>query len=370
MRVLFWADSFAPVIGGIETFGAHLLPRLRARGHGVLVLTTSPGRALAGHDCVDGVEVERVELPPIAAGTDPADVVRARQRVADIKRAFRADVYHLNLWGVGPTWHGVTADAHPAPTLITVHGPLYPPTTHAVPAVQRLLRQACWINTVSRAGLDDVLRHVPEYADRSSIVPLGLPASTLPVAPYPPTPLVAWCGRIVESKGLGLAIEAFEIVANRLPTARFVITGDGPDRDVHERDIARRGLGGRVVFAGAVALVAPQMNEASLHVMSSRSEGFGYVVLEAALQARPTVAPRIDGLVEAIADGESGLLVDPSPPALAEGILSLLGDPVRLQTMGAAARQRARADFGIDRMVDRYVALYDRVVDRGAPGRA
>jgi glycosyltransferase involved in cell wall biosynthesis len=265
-------------------------------------------------------------------------------------------------------WHGLTLDAHQAPTLITVHGPIHPPPGHAVPAVQRLLRHADWINTVSQAGLDDVLQQVPEYRDRSGIVPLGIPASVVPVSPYPSPPLVAWCGRIVEGKGIDVAIAAFQIVAARAPDVRFLVVGQGPERAGQEREVARLGLTDRVTFAGVVPSVPQVLNEASLLVMSSRTEGFGYVVLEAALQARPTVAPRIEGLVEAIADGESGLLVELTPAALAQGVLSLLGAPGRLRAMGEAARARALRDFSVDRMADRYVALYGQVVG-GCPTR-
>ena len=173
MRVLFWSDSLAPFIGGIETYAGHLLPRLRARGVEVLALTSRRGRTLPERDCLDGVDVVRVDLPPIAPATRPDDIARARRVVADVKLAFRADVYHLNLWGVAPMWHGVTTEAHPAAVLTTVHGPLHPAPGRTVPAVQRLMRQADWINTVSQAGLDDVLRQVPDFAERSSIIPLG-----------------------------------------------------------------------------------------------------------------------------------------------------------------------------------------------------
>jgi hypothetical protein len=156
------------------------------------------------------------------------------------------------------------------------------------------------------------------------------------------------------------------MVAAQRPDVRFLIVGHGPDRAASERLAARLGLADRLTLAGLVPSVPRALNDASMLVMSSRSEGFGYVALEAALQARATVAPRVEGLVDAIAHGESGLLVEPSSSALAEGILTLLGGPGLLSAMGANARRGLAASAS--HLVDRYLALYEQPVAIGRVG--
>jgi phosphatidylinositol alpha-1,6-mannosyltransferase len=72
-------------------------------------------------------------------------------------------------------------------------------------------------------------------------------------------------------------------------------------------------------------------------------EGFGIVFLEAALHGLPCVAGRAGGALDAVADGDGGLLVDPSDHlAVADALVELLRDPARAAAMGEAALQRAQ----------------------------
>jgi glycosyltransferase involved in cell wall biosynthesis len=100
---------------------------------------------------------------------------------------------------------------------------------------------------------------------------------------------------------------------------------------------------------------------ASVVVVPSRwSEPFGLVALEAALMRRPVVACRVGGLVEAVEDGVTGLLVDAeAPEALAAALIWVLTNSLEADRMGARARARARRLFAWDRCVDDYERLYE-----------
>jgi starch synthase len=77
------------------------------------------------------------------------------------------------------------------------------------------------------------------------------------------------------------------------------------------------------------------------------------------------VATRAGGLPEAVADGETGLLVPPQDDdAMSEAILRLLRDPARRRALGAAGRERVEKEFGIERMITDTVRVY---TDRAAP---
>jgi glycosyltransferase involved in cell wall biosynthesis len=76
-------------------------------------------------------------------------------------------------------------------------------------------------------------------------------------------------------------------------------------------------------------------------------------------QARPVVGTRVDGLVEVVEDGVTGLLVPPeNPKALAEATLSLLSDPDRLIQMGQAGRKRTVEHFSLEKMLAGYETVY------------
>jgi starch synthase len=100
---------------------------------------------------------------------------------------------------------------------------------------------------------------------------------------------------------------------------------------------------------------------ASVVVLPSLAESFGFAALEAMSLGRPVVASRAGGLPEVVSDGETGLLVDVGDaPALARALVALLRDPGRAAALGAAGRERART-FSCERMLRGYEAVYGRI---------
>jgi glycosyltransferase involved in cell wall biosynthesis len=97
---------------------------------------------------------------------------------------------------------------------------------------------------------------------------------------------------------------------------------------------------------------------ARLFVYLSREEGLGSAVLMAMAAGVPVVASRIGGLPEAVADGVTGLLVDNDPAQVAAAIHCLLHEESRAEAMSAAAVERWRAEFAVDKMVERTEAVY------------
>ena len=88
-------------------------------------------------------------------------------------------------------------------------------------------------------------------------------------------------------------------------------------------------------------------------------EPFGLPVVEAMAAGRPVVASRAGGIPELVADGRTGLLVEPGDPlALADALLTLLADPERARAMGAAGRKDAVAHWTWQRAADRLCAVY------------
>lgn len=164
-------------------------------------------------------------------------------------------------------------------------------------------------------------------------------------------PVLLSVSRLVPMKGHDVVIEALPRLLGRVPDLSYVIVGEGPHRG-RLQDLARqRGVASRVIFAGRVAADALPLYYAlaTLFVQLSRAtgeydglEGFGLSCLEAASHGLPSVAGRSGGVPEAIADGESGLLV---PPEDAEGFAAtverLLSRPAELARLAEGARRWA-----------------------------
>jgi phosphatidylinositol alpha-1,6-mannosyltransferase len=164
-------------------------------------------------------------------------------------------------------------------------------------------------------------------------------------------------------KGHDTVIRALPLIRARCPGARYVIAGGGRLRDYLVRVAQSVGVDEAVVFAGEVADAELERlyHSADVLVQLSResasgggAEGFGIVCLEAAACGKPIVAGRSGGLVDAVADGETGILVDPLDLAgAAEAIVSVLEDASLARRLGEAGRRRVLERFTWDAMAAR-----------------
>src|SRR5204863_8286677 len=156
-------------------------------------------------------------------------------------------------------------------------------------------------------------------------------------------------------------------VRDRYPREQLVIWGGGPLRADRERLIVEAGLGGGAGLPGATAEPERALRAMDIFVLPSRSEACSNVLVEAMASGLPLVATRVGGNPALVDDEVTGLLVPPGDPAaLAKAIIRLVEDPVLADRLGRAAREVVCARFGLDRMLARFQALYERALDRPA----
>jgi glycosyltransferase involved in cell wall biosynthesis len=184
--------------------------------------------------------------------------------------------------------------------------------------------------------------------------------------PQPGGRIVLAAGRLSPDKGFHILIDAVPAVLARVPKARFVICGDGPQRPELERQVAAAGLAGVVVFAGFRDDLDSWMPNADLFVLPSFAEGLPNVLLEAHACGVPVVATAVGGSPELVVAGETGCLVPPGDAlALAAAIVPLLLDEQRRRRMGDAARSRVRDQFTFAVQARAYLDLFEELL--GAP---
>ena len=162
-------------------------------------------------------------------------------------------------------------------------------------------------------------------------------------------------GRLVERKGQDTVIRALAAVAAEVPNVHYAIGGSGPYREGLEALALQEGVAERVEFLGFVdeGDLGRRYAAADLFSMVSREidevgevEGFGIVYLEANAAGVAVVAGRSGGVEDAVAAGESGLLVDPQDTnAVAATIVQLLRDDALRRRLGQRGQDRVRSDF-------------------------
>ena len=164
-------------------------------------------------------------------------------------------------------------------------------------------------------------------------------------------PVLLSVARLVPRKGIDTLIEALPAVVAVHPGVRYVVVGDGPDRDRLAALASAHRVSEHVHVVSGVsnAELPAYYADADLFVMASRelpgiadAEGFGIALLEAQACGTPVIAAQSGGMPDALRAGETGLLVPQGDPrALSDAVLELLADPVRLRAMGEAARAHA-----------------------------
>ena len=161
-------------------------------------------------------------------------------------------------------------------------------------------------------------------------------------------------------------VKIFAAVARELP-AQLVMVGDGPDRSAAEWLAHDLGINTRIHFLGKQERVNALLPLADLMLMPSELESFGLAALESMACKVPAIATRVGGVPELIDDGETGLLYDVGDvDAMAEGIVKLLKDRGRFETMRDAARKIAQKRFCATLVLPQYVRYYESVLAQGA----
>lgn len=198
-----------------------------------------------------------------------------------------------------------------------------------------------------------------------AVVPTGVDTGLFHPAPKPPgSPPTAVCvGRLaVSQKGQDVLLAAWPAVVERVPDARLVLVGDGPDRAALEM-IAPAS----VEFTGRVDDVVRRYHAADVVVQPSRYEGLSLTVLEALACGRPVVAADAEGMREVIGDAGAVVPVGDAD-ALARALIERLEHPERAALEGEAARQRVEGSYSRSRWADRMLDLARDVVTQ-APSR-
>jgi glycosyltransferase involved in cell wall biosynthesis len=210
------------------------------------------------------------------------------------------------------------------------------------------------------------IRRIPNGVDTSRFAPAGAAerARLRGAAGVPAGALAIYAGRLAPEKGADVLLEAWAALAPETP-ATLCLVGDGPERAALEARARALGIDGRVRFAGARADVAPWLRAADLFVLPSRTEGLSVALLEAMACGLPVVATDVGATREAA--GPDGAVVVPPgrPDALAAALATVLRDAGRARALGAAARARAVAGFGIEAVAARHLDLYREVAPGG-----
>jgi phosphatidylinositol alpha-1,6-mannosyltransferase len=352
-------NDFPPKVGGIQSYLWELWRRLPPDRFAVL---TTPHERAAGFDAEQPFRVERAIAPVLFPHPGLA------RRVDAI-----ADELGASLVVLDPALPlGLLGPRLRLPYAVVVHGAevsvpgrlpgsrqllarVLGGAAHVIAAGQWVGDQAAAVvgrplpTTVVPPGVD-VARFTPLAPDdrAKARAALGLPVEGR---------LLVSVSRLVPRKGMDTLVAAAARLGETRPDLTVAIAGGGRDRERLARLVARSGAPVRLLGRVEDAVLPELHGAADLFAMLCRSrwggleqEGFGIVFLEAAACGVPQVAGNSGGAGEAVADGETGFVIDsPHDTWTAATVLGkVLDDPELRAAQGQASRQRVEAQFSYD----------------------
>ena len=371
MRILHIYKDYFPVLGGIENHIRILAEAQAARGHDVTVLVANPARCTT-IAMMNGVRVIKAARWATVASTPISPALfwqTARQTV---------DVAHLHF----PHPPGEVANwlLHPARrTVISYHSDVVRQASLLrvyKPLMKRVLKKADAIIYGSPPMKNSV--YLQPHQSKLQLVPYGIPLDRFLKEPsgaeiervrahYPivtsPRSKLLFVGRLRYYKGLNVLIDALPQI-----DADLLIVGVGPMMDEWQAQARSRGVADRVTWLGEVPdddlPVLYHQSDVFVLPATHSSEAFGLVQVEAMASGIPTICTELGtGTSWVTLNEQTGLVVESNNPhALAVGINRLLADSAWREMLGAAARARAQAEFSVERMIDRVLAVYQTLI--------
>jgi len=373
LRLLIVTTDYPPAIGGIQHMTAQLARELAARHAVTVVAPAEPGAA-----AFDAGEPYRVvRCPAASAGplrqallllVSARTALRVRPQVVLYCHIFAAVIGHALCRLLRLPYVVVAYESELHARWIQ---PFCPTTLrHSAGCIGISARTA---EVLTRAGCHPAaITVVGTGVDASMLTSAVALQRTPPLVSARRGPLILTLSRLDERyKGHDVMLQALPLIAAVLPDVTYVIAGDGRYRGYYQRLAEALGVDDHVVFTGVVdqAERLALYDRCDLFAMISRegpdgsAEGFGIVFLEAAARGRPAVGGRSGGVLDAIVDDVTGVLVEPTDVgAVADACLRLLGDPHMAGRLGQAGQERVRQEYTWEHVARRVEGVLARAV--------
>ena len=368
-------------VGGSGIVATELAKCLAARGHDVHMISTDmPFRY---SEFQPGLSFHRVTTPAYPLFREPQYVLSLATKIVRVAREFDLDVIHAH-YAVPHATAAYLArqillttmsDCHVPQVITTLHGTditLVGSDRSYSETVAFSIESSDGVTAVSESLREDTYRTlqvrrditvIPNFLDCGRYHRTPDPAVRQRLANGNDDKIVMHISNFRPVKRAEAVVDVFAKIAAQVPS-RLVLVGDGPDLEAALDRARALGVAERVEDLGEQDQVVPLLSVADLLLLPSAQESFGLAALEAMACEVPVVASNVGGLPEVVENGVSGYLHEIDDlDGMAQSGVSLLTDPQLRARIAAAARKTASAKFCADRVVPRYEAFYESLLN-------
>ena len=384
--IFSWESLHSIRIGGLGVHATELAAGLERRGHEIHVFTRrAPSQTHYAR--IDGVHYHRIDQGVTYNFVQCMDWMcqAFAHRFHEVTKLIgKFELVHAHDWLTGNALKYVN-DGFRTPGVLTMHSTEYGRDGNVLyDGFARWIRDteaaACQhaktIISVSGFLASELQRFYGVHHGKIHVVPNGVAYHDFdgylepgPVkARYgigPLDPTIFASGRMTVQKGMDLLVEAVPMVLGYFPSAKFIIAGDGPEKDAVMNRARELGVSHAVRFLGTMTRgqYSELVRSVDIVAVPSRNEPFGIVALEAWAAGKPVVATTAGGPREFVWHGVDGFLVDACPGGLAHGIGSLLADHDHCRALGRNGRVAVEDKFNWDTVAAYTEGVYNAALN-------
>ncbi len=413
MRVLIATAVYYPMVNGVAVFSHNLATGLAQRGNEVAVIC--PSQTGKNHSKTeDGVKVHYLKSTQARVYPDQIHDVPAKKKllgkemphlfykhslrvsvfparqIKKIMKAFKPDVVHVQV--SDPIGLSVVSYARKmnVPVVTTEHNqpevftePLHMPKLIKKPVDAMLSsyfysrqKKSDFVTMPTKQAIENlILSRKKEFK-----VPVAAVSNGVDLSNFKPgkasdeiyekykirknVPTVVYVGRVDPEKKVGLVVDAFSKVLEKLPEAQLVIVGDGVDRLRIEQNVKKLGVLKSIRILGRV--LQPDLYElyrvGDVFATASEIETQGIVLIEAAASGLPLIAVNAGAVSEVCITGKNGFLCEPkNVEQISDSIYNILSDK-ELQKKYSKASLEIAAEHDLEKTIDKFLNIYSKVI--------
>jgi glycosyltransferase involved in cell wall biosynthesis len=413
MRVLIATAVYYPMVNGVAVFSHNLATGLARRGNEVAVIC--PSQTGKNHSKTeDGVKVHYLKSTQARVYPDQIHDVPAKRKllgkemphlfykhslrvsvfparqIKKIMKAFKPDVVHVQV--SDPIGLSVVSYARKmnVPVVTTEHNqpevftePLHMPKLIKKPVDAMLSsyfysrqKKSDFVTMPTKQAIENlILSRKKEFK-----VPVAAVSNGVDLSNFKPgkasdeiyekykirknVPTVVYVGRVDPEKKVGLVVDAFSKVLEKLPEAQLVIVGDGVDRLRIEQNVKKLGALKSIRILGRV--LQPDLYElyrvGDVFATASEIETQGIVLIEAAASGLPLIAVNAGAVSEVCITGKNGFLCEPkNVEQISDSIYNILSDK-ELQKKYSKVSLEIAAEHDLEKTIDKFLNIYSKVI--------
>ena len=336
--------------------------------------TVDPQEDLNSFALKTGVQV--FSVPQLVRNVSPVSDIIAFFRIRKLIRHFKPDIVHTHTSKAGIIGRFAAWSLRIRHIIHTPHGHIFygyynPLVTTFFTFMERIAAKVtAKITTLTESGRCDHIRLKIGPEHLFTVIPTGVKVKRFMEGNgsgvrietgWQEMKIVGWVGRLVPIKDCITFIRAAALIRDRCENVRFLIVGDGEEREMLEQRVKALGLQEQCIFTGKRNDIPSVMAALDVFVLSSLNEGFGRVLIEAMAAGAVVVSTEVGGTKDVIEDGKSGILVPPSSPdRITDAVCRVLDDHELYGRLKKGGRERAQF-FDVSSMAGKFEELYEDI---------